>query len=656
LSEEKKERTVTSDYDLDQLEVRLLFLVEHPNQMHASTSFLNRRGWKTETTKDAAQALRLVSKEKFDYVLVSVNHPNPKVTQLSLVIPRSFSTPVVAIAEKADAKSIGLLNTSRTAEKLLGRVSGPAIHRKIRQLLAIKYGLVNEKSESSNSTDRAGDTYNNPENSSDKNNERQKANDSSEEKSDYIRFKRETVESGYFEMSQLKKNAEEGDGEKSSFWGNSKTKRKQDSITQEAAEEAEATDQLIEEESLSEEYLGKEVKTSRKRRNSFDDEESDKASNGVLIQKGARGDVGKHLPKHNNSKDAETYDLHEGNKPWSSNSIVSAEKLIADLGLDEEASVQEEDSSLVGGDLGSAEENNNLKNINQESGQESTNKDKHSDQQVNIDKSAERENEQTLIETKNNDKEKKESEFPRVERKIWVKNKEASDLFAPIRESLETLSKKSSIKNEAIKLPQKHNTIGIVPFEAAGQKLFLLIVKPDPEKNLVDLVVELCKEIESSQPAKLLNYRISDLFIYQCSDLDLEKITHTFGRACLSDIIGDIEVSVSVFDRNPTALSEELMDLDTIRKKLKIENEYLKPDMQIDFNLYLKLMPSQRVIKYLNSGRKLSLKQIDNLIEKRAEVFVDSSESDNILKYMMLIELENLVQTAKLSLTDDKAA
>ena len=98
------------------------------------------------------------------------------------------------------------------------------------------------------------------------------------------------------------------------------------------------------------------------------------------------------------------------------------------------------------------------------------------------------------------------------------------------------------------------------------------------------------------------------------------------------------------------------MQTQSIRRKIKIENEYLIADIAIEFNLYLKLMPSQRVIKYLNSGRRLSIKQIENLIAKKAEIFIDSAEADKILNYMMHIELNNLVQTAQSTSKDNKAS
>src|SRR5690606_7611190 len=109
-------------------------------QFHSVASFLMRRGWPTEVSSSLNKVIQTLSTAPADFVLVSVNHSSPKINMLPNLLAQTFNTSCIAFAEKTDNKSIGALNSIRTQHKMMGPVSGPSIHRKIKAILSEKYG------------------------------------------------------------------------------------------------------------------------------------------------------------------------------------------------------------------------------------------------------------------------------------------------------------------------------------------------------------------------------------------------------------------------------------------------------------------------------------------------------------------------------------
>ncbi|MCB0362577.1 MAG: hypothetical protein KDD35_07640, partial [Bdellovibrionales bacterium] len=150
-----RQREVLREYgisdisELDKLEISLLIIAKSKNQLESAGSFLSRRGWSTAITSSMAEAINLLVSRKPKFVLVSVNHPNPKIARLPMVLGQAFNTKCIGFAEKSDGVSQGLLNNLKTPLKFFGQLSGPSIHRQIKKLILDEYEQAKEKSSQS---------------------------------------------------------------------------------------------------------------------------------------------------------------------------------------------------------------------------------------------------------------------------------------------------------------------------------------------------------------------------------------------------------------------------------------------------------------------------------------------------------------------------
>lgn len=127
--------------NLDDVEVKILIVAKNPNGMKAAAGFLNRRGWPTNVVGSVNKVIETIVKDKPNFVLISLNHPNPNVLKLPNLLSQSFQINSMAFAESGDAASVAKVNNSKMKYKLAGSASGPNIHRGIRKALIDLYGL-----------------------------------------------------------------------------------------------------------------------------------------------------------------------------------------------------------------------------------------------------------------------------------------------------------------------------------------------------------------------------------------------------------------------------------------------------------------------------------------------------------------------------------
>jgi hypothetical protein len=121
--------------DFDRLRVRVLFLCANLKKQDAIVNYLLRRGWDVVATELMAEALQFISSEKYDFVIISVTHPNPKIKHLPGLINHNYKTPCLIYGEGTDAKTISAIQTTKANYKLMGYISGPMIYRRIKQIL-----------------------------------------------------------------------------------------------------------------------------------------------------------------------------------------------------------------------------------------------------------------------------------------------------------------------------------------------------------------------------------------------------------------------------------------------------------------------------------------------------------------------------------------
>jgi hypothetical protein len=152
------ERTITSE-NLDDLEVRLIVLAKNSRGVAQAATFMSKRGWPTLVFEDVGKAISEISKNPPDFVLLSLNHPSPKILKLPTLLSQAFSIPCVMFIESNDASSVLNLQNSPERYKLTGSSSGPSIQRYIRKLLIELYGIAAPEKESTTehqSDDKSG--------------------------------------------------------------------------------------------------------------------------------------------------------------------------------------------------------------------------------------------------------------------------------------------------------------------------------------------------------------------------------------------------------------------------------------------------------------------------------------------------------------------
>ena len=139
MSSDDQKQNKKEPVDIDQLEVGIFIIAKNPDQLKSSAQFLTRRGWPTNVVGNISKAIGAIVKESPDIVLISVDHPNPNVSRLPILLAQTMNTLCIGFTEDGGAISINKLNNSKFKHKFTGFPSGPSIHRFIRQTLDSMY-------------------------------------------------------------------------------------------------------------------------------------------------------------------------------------------------------------------------------------------------------------------------------------------------------------------------------------------------------------------------------------------------------------------------------------------------------------------------------------------------------------------------------------
>lgn len=142
---ENKTTSSAQPFDIDSVEMDLLIVCKSPAAFQQSASFLTRRGWPTTVVGNLSRAIDQVIKTNPDFVLISVNHPNPAVQKLPFILSGTFQIPVIGFVEANDAVTASRLLNSGVEYKLTGLPSGPNIERFIRKILIDLYSPQDKK-------------------------------------------------------------------------------------------------------------------------------------------------------------------------------------------------------------------------------------------------------------------------------------------------------------------------------------------------------------------------------------------------------------------------------------------------------------------------------------------------------------------------------
>ncbi len=125
----------------DKQELRLLFLVKHPNKVQQITKYLTRRGWPSKTVGSFTELVGLVSEFVPHYVILSINHPSKKILTLPDIIVQTFNSRCIFIGEDMSAKTMQSLDRIKQHKVIKTNISGPSIHRNIIEIIKSEQNL-----------------------------------------------------------------------------------------------------------------------------------------------------------------------------------------------------------------------------------------------------------------------------------------------------------------------------------------------------------------------------------------------------------------------------------------------------------------------------------------------------------------------------------
>ena len=134
MDDSQKRFAPTSD-NIEDLEVKIAILASNPSKLASMVHFLNRRGWPTTIHSQVGPLIEVITKEKPDFVLVSMNHPSPKLDMLPQLLEQTFSVTPIVFAETSESTVLARLQNSKVKYKLIGTTSGPSMHRYLRKVL-----------------------------------------------------------------------------------------------------------------------------------------------------------------------------------------------------------------------------------------------------------------------------------------------------------------------------------------------------------------------------------------------------------------------------------------------------------------------------------------------------------------------------------------
>lgn len=123
------------EVDIDKLSVKVLILCQNRSRLDNVASFLNRRGWEAVVVSKIEETIKILASDKPDFVMISMNHSNKKVAVLPTFMTQTFNAKCIVFGELSDSKTIGSIHASKAQYKMMGSVSGPSVHRKIKQIL-----------------------------------------------------------------------------------------------------------------------------------------------------------------------------------------------------------------------------------------------------------------------------------------------------------------------------------------------------------------------------------------------------------------------------------------------------------------------------------------------------------------------------------------
>ena len=128
----------------------MLIIKSDANSLKGVEQFLRNRDWSLSTTHQMKDAILFLTKNKPSFVLITVDHSNPKIRKLPKIVSSAFPCCVMVYAEKATTSSFKLLMDSGIEYKINPPVTGPAIERAVNKFIRDREQAAKQQSQALN--------------------------------------------------------------------------------------------------------------------------------------------------------------------------------------------------------------------------------------------------------------------------------------------------------------------------------------------------------------------------------------------------------------------------------------------------------------------------------------------------------------------------
>ena len=128
----------------------MLIIKSEPNSLKGVEQFLRNRDWSLSSTHQMKDAILFLTKNKPSFVLITVDHTNPKIRKLPKIVTSAFPCCVMVYAEKSTTSSFKLLMDSGIEYKINPPVTGPAIERAVNKFIRDQEQAAKHKTQEQN--------------------------------------------------------------------------------------------------------------------------------------------------------------------------------------------------------------------------------------------------------------------------------------------------------------------------------------------------------------------------------------------------------------------------------------------------------------------------------------------------------------------------
>lgn len=123
----------------------IFIIKKNQNSLRQAEAYLKHRNWDVRTAHDIKQALVGILKQPPKYIIISVEHPHPKVMLLPKIMAQALKCTVIPYAESNSPLILSKLNEVNSEFILFPPVSGPAIERIVKRVILKENEVAQQK-------------------------------------------------------------------------------------------------------------------------------------------------------------------------------------------------------------------------------------------------------------------------------------------------------------------------------------------------------------------------------------------------------------------------------------------------------------------------------------------------------------------------------